>query len=64
MPTEAEMLPRDKYSIFDRKVRGYRKGVHSMFLSFFLLLQKGKGMVLDDGLVLIGNCRIAKVDEG
>lgn len=30
MPTEAEMLPRDKYSIFDKKVRGYRKGVHKL----------------------------------
>lgn len=33
MPTEQEMLPRDKYSMFDRKARGYRKGVHSMFTS-------------------------------
>lgn len=31
MPTEAEMMPRDKYSIFDRKVKGYRKGIHSEF---------------------------------
>jgi hypothetical protein len=30
MPTEAEMLPRDKYSMFDKKVRGYRKGVHKL----------------------------------
>ncbi|KAK0263801.1 hypothetical protein LTR02_012565 [Friedmanniomyces endolithicus] len=30
MPTEAEMLPRDKYSMFDRKARGYRKGVHKL----------------------------------
>lgn len=29
MPTEAEMLPRDKYTIFDRKAKHYRKGVHS-----------------------------------
>lgn len=29
MPSEAEMLPRDKYTIFDRKARGYRKGIHS-----------------------------------
>ena len=29
MPTEAQMLPRDKYSMFDRKEKGYRKGVHS-----------------------------------
>lgn len=30
MPTEQEMLPRDKYSIFDKKVRGYRKSVHKL----------------------------------
>jgi Mitochondrial ribosomal protein L31 len=30
MPTEAEMLPRDKYTIFDRKEKRYRKGIHSM----------------------------------
>ncbi|KAF2232189.1 hypothetical protein EV356DRAFT_470534 [Viridothelium virens] len=30
MPTEAEMLPRDKYTIFDRKERKYRKGIHKL----------------------------------
>ncbi|KAI9836299.1 MAG: hypothetical protein M1837_003427 [Sclerophora amabilis] len=30
MPTEAEMQPRDKYTIFDRKEKGYRKGVHKL----------------------------------
>ncbi|TLD15359.1 ribosomal protein subunit L31 [Venturia nashicola] len=29
MPTEPEMLAKDKYTIFDRKVRKYRKGIHS-----------------------------------
>src|SRR5215469_14652817 len=29
MPTEAEMLPKDKYTIFDRKEKRYRKGIHS-----------------------------------
>lgn len=33
MPTEAEMEPRDKYTVFDRKARGYRKGLHSTSLS-------------------------------
>ncbi|KAF2860386.1 hypothetical protein K470DRAFT_270760 [Piedraia hortae CBS 480.64] len=28
MPTEREMLPKDKYTMFDRKRRSYRKGVH------------------------------------
>lgn len=31
MPTEAEMLPKDKYTIFDRKEKRYRKGIHSKF---------------------------------
>jgi hypothetical protein len=29
MPTEAEMLAKDKYTVFDRKVKRYRKGIHS-----------------------------------
>lgn len=29
MPTEAEMRPKDKYTMFDRKEKNYRKGVHS-----------------------------------
>lgn len=32
MPKEQEMGARDKYWFFDRKVRGYRKGVHSKLL--------------------------------
>lgn len=34
MPTEAEMLPRDKYTMFDRKAKRYRKGIHSALLSW------------------------------
>ncbi|GAB7341725.1 hypothetical protein MBLNU457_g0063t1 [Dothideomycetes sp. NU457] len=30
MPTEGEMLAKDKYSMFDRKAKGYRKGVHKL----------------------------------
>ena len=29
MPREEQMLPRDKYTMFDRKEKRYRKGVHS-----------------------------------
>lgn len=29
MPVEQEMLPKDKYTIFDRKEKKYRKGIHS-----------------------------------
>lgn len=31
MPIEQEMLPKDKYTIFDRKEKKYRKGIHSEF---------------------------------
>jgi len=31
MPREEEMLPKDKYTIFDRKEKKYRKGIHSMW---------------------------------
>ncbi|KAK3368216.1 mitochondrial ribosomal protein L31-domain-containing protein [Podospora didyma] len=30
MPTEAEMLPKDKYTIFDRNAKRYRKGIHKV----------------------------------
>ena len=30
MPTEQEMLPRDKYTIFDKKEKKYRKGIHKL----------------------------------
>ncbi len=33
MPREDQMRPKDKYTFFDRKEKGYRKGVHSEFLS-------------------------------
>lgn len=33
MPREEEMLPKDKYSIYDRKEKTYRKGIHSKSLS-------------------------------
>ncbi|KAL9614328.1 MAG: hypothetical protein Q9167_001211 [Letrouitia subvulpina] len=33
MPTEDEMRPKDKYTIFDRKEKKYRKGIHSECLA-------------------------------
>lgn len=30
MPTEQEMLPKDKYTIFDKKEKKYRKGIHKL----------------------------------
>lgn len=32
MPREEEMLPKDKYTIFDKKEKKYRKSIHSAFL--------------------------------
>ena len=37
MPREEEMLPKDKYTIFDRKEKKYRKGIHSMKKSDLLI---------------------------
>lgn len=31
------MLPKDKYTIFDKKERTYRKGIHSMLFLFYWL---------------------------
>ena len=55
MPTEAEMLPKDKYTIFDRKEKRYRKGIHSEFSA--LLCKSNVWRLID------GN-RVAEVDEG
>lgn len=30
MPREEEMLPKDKYTIYDRKEKKYRKGIHKL----------------------------------
>lgn len=32
MPTEAEMVPKDKYTVFDRKEKRYRKSIRSMYI--------------------------------
>lgn len=36
MPIEQEMVPKDKYTIFDRKEKKYRKGIHSKCLHMLL----------------------------
>ena len=42
MPSEEEMVPRDKYTIFDRKEKRYRKGIHSeLYPTPFSLLLGG-----------------------
>lgn len=30
LPKEHEMPPRDKYTVFSRHVKGYRKGIHKV----------------------------------
>lgn len=37
MPREEEMLAKDKYTIFDRKEKKYRKGIHSMLHAVFFV---------------------------
>ena len=39
MPREEEMLPKDKYTIFDRKEKKYRKGIHSTTFPFTVYLK-------------------------
>jgi hypothetical protein len=41
MPTEDEMEPRDKYTLFDRNAKKYRKGVHSEWPYFPFFSQLG-----------------------
>lgn len=48
MPTEAEMLPKDKYTMFDRKEKRYRKGIHSMFLNMRAIDVLDKWVLIDD----------------
>ena len=49
MPTEGEMRPKDKYTMFDRKEKRYRKGIHS------------ESELLDE--VLMGHC-LMDADNG
>lgn len=51
MPTEPEMLPKDKYTMFDRKVKKYRKGIHSRLFAWGLVM------------AVLTRSRIAQVDE-
>lgn len=55
MPTEEEMLPKDKYSVFDRKVKRYRKGIHSTLKP---------GVVVGKHKARLTSSRSTEVDEG
>lgn len=45
MPTEEEMRAKDKYTMFDRKEKTYRKGVHSEFYDVTDLLRWDWGLM-------------------
>ena len=47
MPSEEEMRPKDKYTVFDRKEKRYRKGLHSECAFFGFGGMRG-GDVLDN----------------
>lgn len=49
MPREEEMLPKDKYTIFDRKEKKYRKGIHSQWHP------KSKKFLIETLLILISH---------
>lgn len=53
MPKEQEMVPRDKYTIFDRKEKKYRKAIHSRQLP----------APIDGESDILTLNRIAQVDE-
>jgi hypothetical protein len=58
MPTEAEMLPKDKYTMFDRKEKRYRKGIHSTFIALLEVVK----MTPRERLLIRLLCRIAEMD--
>ncbi|KAH8925727.1 hypothetical protein BT69DRAFT_1085699 [Atractiella rhizophila] len=39
LPTEAQMLPKDKYTCFDKRGRNYRRGIHKL-AKFSKVLQR------------------------
>ena len=49
MPTEAEMRPKDKYTMFDRKEKRYRKGIHSKAESSWYLVDECRRRRLTEG---------------
>jgi hypothetical protein len=64
MPTEAEMLPKDKYTMFDRKAKRYRKGIHSAYLMKQHNLNYRFIFWGMSWTVLLTGYRTTKVDEG
>jgi hypothetical protein len=54
MPVEQEMVPRDKYTMFDRKEKKYRKGIHSQCTNMSNAYPN---------LNILTHCRTTKVDK-
>lgn len=50
MPREEEMRPKDKYTIFDRKEKRYRKGIHSESAFPLVLLGSSPVIMTNEGL--------------
>ncbi len=62
MPTEQEMRPKDKYTMFDRKEKRYRKGIHSESLQ--VLLIGGYAINRKELALIFGDSRATEMDEG
>lgn len=60
MPREEEMLPKDKYTLFDKKEKSYRKSIHSTSAPElrFQYLRLPRAL-----LMVVSLCRVAQVDS-
>ncbi|KAK5321101.1 hypothetical protein LTS03_008466 [Exophiala xenobiotica] len=58
MPREEEMLPKDKYTIFDRKEKRYRKGIHTSEVDESQ--SKSQPAWFLDAAAAVGECRSRK----
>ena len=54
MPKGEEMVARDKYTVFDRKAKRYRKGIHSTWIISWRRHGKDRWMVLKAALGSLG----------
>ncbi|KAL8896336.1 MAG: hypothetical protein Q9207_007755 [Kuettlingeria erythrocarpa] len=59
MPREEEMRPKDKYTIFDRKEKRYRKGIHREWAKDWLIQSSRSGRGSASGLTLLGSEEVA-----
>jgi hypothetical protein len=59
MPIEQEMVPKDKYTLFDRKEKKYRKAIHSTSIGSDLQRFMARGEKTSADHI----CRAAEMDE-